>query len=106
MYTEEAYGKLTSEECEILSGALKGQISKLPLECRQYVGSQRSRGGGAGDAARGGGGGDGKAEASIAFDGLPPGQAAAGKAARVKGQQTHAALQRRYTNSFKPRNDP
>jgi hypothetical protein len=54
----------------------------LPLFCRQYtpvVQKLQTK------------------SANTAFDGMRPGEAAAAKAARVKGQEHHAQVQRRLT---------
>ena len=40
-----------------------------------------------------------KEDATIAFQGMRPGSAAAARSARAKGQEHHAQIQRRYTRT-------
>lgn len=87
----EDYHILSQEECEILSSAVGGKISKLPKECKQYVGINRT----AKPEEK-------KADDSTtvhhsAFEGMWAGQAAAAKAARQAGRESHEKIQRRYT---------
>ncbi len=91
----EDYHVLSQEECEVLASAVGGKISKLPRECKQYVGISRAK-------AKE----DEKAEKAkedsnaihhSAFEGMWAGQAASAKAARAAGRESHEKIQRRYT---------
>lgn len=94
----EDYHVLSQEECEILASAMQGKISKLPRECKQYVGAGRQAAKPETSSA--------KKDANIAFEGMSPGEAAAGKSARAKGRATQAVIQRRYTtHTHKPQQD-
>jgi len=86
--------------------ALSGSLSRLPKECRSYVGLTRKTNNAAKAAE------EAAAKTTTAkpsqqpfedpFAGLPPGEATAGKAARLKGRSTHAVLQRRLTRTREP----
>jgi hypothetical protein len=94
---QETYVRYSEEECAKMASALSGSLTRLPKECRDYVGLSRKTKNTAKEA-----------EAKKTpppedpFAGLPPGEAAAAKAARLKGRDTHAVLQRRMTRTRDP----
>jgi hypothetical protein len=91
----EDYHVLSQEECEILANAVGGKISKLPRECKQYVGISRAK---AKESEKVEISKDDKnAVHHAAFEGMWAGQAAAAKAARAAGRESHEKIQRRYT---------
>lgn len=74
----------TKEECEKMVLALSGSLSRLPVECRPYVGSRKTS----------------TPETAVdPFAGMYSGQRAAAKTEQFRGRPTHAVLQRKYTKS-------
>eukprot|EP00591_Stephanopyxis_turris_P005647 CAMPEP_0195506824 /NCGR_PEP_ID=MMETSP0794_2-20130614/384_1 /TAXON_ID=515487 /ORGANISM="Stephanopyxis turris, Strain CCMP 815" /LENGTH=117 /DNA_ID=CAMNT_0040633273 /DNA_START=114 /DNA_END=467 /DNA_ORIENTATION=- len=94
--TQEPYNILTEEECKVLTQALKGEISKLPKECRRFVGANRK-------VVLAKRATTPQEDANIAFAGMHSGQAAAAKANRAGGRPSNAVLQRRLTNTHNPK---
>lgn len=86
-YTED--DKQSRDYCQGLANKL-ASMSDLPKSCRKYpdiVKTLERRTTGK------------KEDAALAFEGMSPGEAAQARAARSKGQQHHAQIQRRYTQT-------
>merc|ERR1711862_609983 len=93
---QETYVRYSEQECQKMAQALSGSLTRLPKECRLYVGKTRKTN------RHSIAGGEEEKPPVDPFAGLPPGEAAAAKAARLKGRSTHAVLQRRMTRVKEP----
>ena len=82
---------MSRQYCQGLAAKLVS-VSDLPASCKKYPDVvktlQRRTTGSASDAA-------------VAFEGMRAGSAASARAARAKGQEHYAQIQRRYTTSRK-----
>lgn len=83
-----AYSK---EECEKMAVALSGSLSRLPAECKEYVGDAKSKSTPT----------ETNSEKVDPFAGMYSGAHAAARAEKVRGRPTQAVLQRRYTRAPK-----
>eukprot|EP01083_Nonionella_stella_P241965 844433_1 len=93
----EDYEQYTEDGCKKMVIALSGNLTRLPGECRQYVGAKNSTAAAKEDSKKN------APEPVDPFAGLPPGTAQAGRAAAARGRATHAVLQRKYTRSSGPK---
>eukprot|EP00594_Rhizosolenia_setigera_P015434 CAMPEP_0178957064 /NCGR_PEP_ID=MMETSP0789-20121207/10671_1 /TAXON_ID=3005 /ORGANISM="Rhizosolenia setigera, Strain CCMP 1694" /LENGTH=110 /DNA_ID=CAMNT_0020639201 /DNA_START=64 /DNA_END=396 /DNA_ORIENTATION=+ len=86
---QETYVRYSKSECEKMILALSGKISKLPMECRYYVGRPTKKPA------------ESKTEGEHVdpFAGMYSGQRNAAAAERARGRPTQAVLQRRYTKA-------
>jgi hypothetical protein len=83
---------MSRQYCQGLAAKL-ASVTDLPASCKKYPDvvktlQRRTTTGSASDA-------------TVAFQGMRAGSAAAARAARAKGQEHHAQIQRRYTTSRK-----